>query len=209
MTPVLLLLLALPFLLAAAIALIGRLSRGAAACLAAAAPVLGLGLLGSLTPAVLDGEVIRNSWQWLPQIGLDFSLRLDGLAWMFTGLVLGIGALVVLYAHYYLSPRDSARRFYSYLLLFMGAMLGMVLSGNLLLLMVFWELTSISSFLLIGFWSHRRDAREGARMALIVTGGGGLALLAGVLLIGRIVGSFDLDVVLASGDLIRASALYP
>ncbi|KRG66534.1 monovalent cation/H+ antiporter subunit A [Stenotrophomonas humi] len=209
MTPVLLLLLALPFLLAAVIALHGRLSRAAAACLAGAAPVLGVALLGYLTPAVLDGEVIRNSWQWLPQIGLDFSLRLDGLAWMFAGLVLGIGALVVLYAHYYLSPRDSARRFYSYLLLFMGAMLGMVLSGNLLLLMVFWELTSISSFLLIGFWSHRKDAREGARMALIVTGGGGLALLAGVLLIGRIVGSFDLDVVLASGDLIRASALYP
>ena len=209
MTPVLLLLLALPFLLAAAIALNGRLSRSAAAWTAAAAPVLGLALLGSVTPAVLDGEIVRNSWQWLPQIGLDFSLRLDGLAWMFVGLVLGIGALVVLYAHYYLSPKDSARRFYSYLLLFMGAMLGMVLAGNLLLLMVFWELTSISSFLLIGFWSHRKDAREGARMALIVTGGGGLALLAGVLLIGRIVGSFDLDVVLASGDLIRASALYP
>ena len=209
MTPVLLLLLALPFLLAAAIALNGRLSRSAAAWTAAAAPVLGLALLGSATPAVLDGEIVRNSWQWLPQIGLDFSLRLDGLAWMFTGLVLGIGALVVLYAHYYLSAQDSARRFYSYLLLFMGAMLGMVLAGNLLLLMVFWELTSISSFLLIGFWSHRKDAREGARMALIVTGGGGLALLAGVLLIGRIVGSFDLDVVLASGDLIRSSALYP
>ena len=209
MTPVLLFLLLLPFVLAAVIALYARLSRTTAACLAGAAPVLGLVLLGSITPAVLDGEVIRNSWQWLPQIGLDFSLRLDGLAWMFAGLVLGIGALVVLYAHYYLSPKDSTRRFYSYLLLFMGAMLGMVLSGNLLLLMVFWELTSISSFLLIGFWSHRKDAQEGARMALIVTGGGGLALLAGVLLIGRIVGSFDLDVVLASGELIRASALYP
>ncbi|KAG0751691.1 hypothetical protein G6F24_014111 [Rhizopus arrhizus] len=88
-------------------------------------------------------------------------------------------------------------------------MLGMVLSGNLLLLMIFWEMTSISSFLLIGFWSHRQDAREGARMALVITGGGGLALLGGVLLIGRIVGSFDLDVVLAAGEQIRASALYP
>ena len=121
----------------------------------------------------------------------DFTLRPDGLAWMFAGLVLGIGALVVLYARYYLSQQDNAHRFYCYLLLFMGAMLGMVLSGNLLLLMIFWEMTSISSFLLIGFWSHRRDAREGARMALVITGGGGLALLGGVLLIGRIVGSFD------------------
>lgn len=209
MTPVLLLLLSFPFLLAAAIALNGRMSRAAAACLAGAAPVLGLLVLAWLTPAVVDGEVIRNSWQWLPQIGLDFTLRLDGLAWMFAGMVLGIGALVVLYAHYYLGSQDNAQRFFCYLLLFMGAMLGMVLSGNLLLLMIFWELTSISSFLLIGFWSHRKDAREGARMALVITGGGGLALLGGVLLIGRIVGSFDLDVVLAAGEQIRASALYP
>ncbi|WP_409448810.1 proton-conducting transporter membrane subunit [Acinetobacter baumannii] len=74
---------------------------------------------------------------------------------------------------------------------------------------MFWELTSLSSFLLIGYWNHRADARQGARMALAVTGGGGLALLAGILLIGYIVGSFELSTVLASGDLIRANALYP
>jgi len=209
MIPPLLLLLALPFLMAAVIAVQRRLPRGACALLAGVAPVLGLALLGAMTPALLDGAVLRTGMAWLPQIGLDFALRLDGLAWMFAGLVLGIGALVVLYAHYYLSAQDSARRFYSCLLLFMGAMLGMVLAGNLLLLVVFWELTSISSFLLIGFWSHRRDAREGARMALLVTGAGGLALLGGVLLIGLIAGSFDLDVVLASGGLIRSSPLYP
>ena len=209
MIPSLILLLALPFILAVAVAAFSRSSRRTAAWLAAAAPLAGLAILATLTPAVLDGEVLRSSGQWLPQIGLDFTLRLDGLAWMFAGMVLGIGALVVLYAHYYLSPQDNAHRFFCYLLLFMGAMLGMVLSGNLLLLMIFWELTSISSFLLIGFWSHRQDAREGARMALVITGGGGLALLGGVLLIGRIVGSFDLDVVLAAGDQIRASALYP
>ena len=209
MIPSLILLLALPFLLAVAVAASSRSSRRTAAWLAAAAPLAGLALLATLTPAVLDGEVLRSSGQWLPQIGLDFTLRLDGLAWMFAGMVLGIGALVVLYAHYYLSPQDNAHRFFCYLLLFMGAMLGMVLSGNLLLLMIFWELTSISSFLLIGFWSHRQDAREGARMALVITGGGGLALLGGVLLIGRIVGSFDLDVVLGAGQQIRDSALYP
>ena len=209
MNPSLLLLLALPFLMAVAVASFRRTSRSTAAWLAAAAPLGGLAVLATLTPEVLGGGVVRSFGQWLPQIGLAFSLRLDGLAWMFAGLVLAIGALVVMYAHYYLSARDSAHRFYCYLLLFMGAMLGMVLSGNLLLLMVFWEMTSISSFLLIGFWSHRQDAREGARMALVVTGGGGLALLGGVLLIGRIVGSFELDVVLAAGDAIRASALYP
>ena len=209
MTSTLFLLLALPFLMAALIASLRHARRGTCALLAATAPALGLLLLAALTPAVLGGTVARGGVAWLPQIGLDFSLRVDGLAWMFAGLVLGIGVLVVLYAHYYLSPRDSARRFFSYLLLFMGAMLGLVLAGNLLLLVVFWELTSISSFLLIGFWSQRRDAREGARMALVITGAGGLALLAGVLLIGRSVGSFDLDVVLASGELIRNSPAYP
>ncbi len=209
MLPSLPLLLALPFLMAAAVAAFPRSSRSTAAWLAALAPLGGLAILGWLTPSVLDGQVVRTLVPWLPQIGLDFTLRLDGLAWMFAGLVLGIGALVVLYARYYLSPQDNAHRFYCYLLLFMGAMLGMVLSGNLLLLMIFWEMTSISSFLLIGFWSHRQDAREGARMALVITGGGGLALLGGVLLIGRIVGSFDLDMVLAAGEQIRASALYP
>ena len=95
MTSVLPLLLALPFLMAALIALHGRLSRTAAAWLAGAAPLLGLVLLGTMTPAVLDGAVLRQSWPWLPQIGLEATLRLDGLAWMFAGLVLGIGALVL------------------------------------------------------------------------------------------------------------------
>ncbi len=209
MIPFLEVLLALPFLAAALLALLRPRSRAAAAWVAGAAPLLGLAVLGWLTPSVLQGWIVRGEHAWIPQIGLDFDLRLDGLAWMFSGLVLAIGALVVLYAHYYLSARDSAVRFFSYLLLFMGSMLGVVLAGNLLLLLVFWELTSISSFLLIGFWTHRQDAREGARMALAITGGGGLALLGGVLLIGRIVGSYDLDAVLASGELIRDSALYP
>jgi multicomponent K+:H+ antiporter subunit A len=100
-------------------------------------------------------------------------------------------------------------RFFAFLLLFMGAMLGVVLSENLLLMLMFWELTSLSSFLLIGFWGTRSDARKGARMALAVTGGGGLALFAGILLIGHIVGSYELTQVLAAGDLIRAHALYP
>src|SRR5690606_4099770 len=209
MIPFLETLLALPFLAAALLALLRPSSRALAAWVAGAASLLGLLALAWLTPSVLQGWVVRSEHAWIPQIGLNLVLRLDGLAWMFAGMVLAIGALVVLYAHYYLSPRDSAVRFFSYLLLFMGSMLGVVLAGNLLLMLVFWELTSISSFLLIGFWTHRQDAREGARMALAITGGGGLALLGGVLLIGRVVGSYDLDVVLASGDLIRSSALYP
>lgn len=203
------LLLALPFVLAAAVAGAHRLPRTALAWIAALAPLLGLALLGAMTPAILDGQVLHSRHLWLPRIGLEFTLRLDGFAWMFAMLVLAIGALVIMYARYYLSGKDSLPRLLALLLLFMGAMLGVVICGNLLLLSVFWELTSLTSFLLIGFWWHRQDARAGARMALVITGGGGLALLGGVLLIGRIVGSYDLDAVLAAGDILRASPLYP
>ncbi len=202
-------LLAAPFACALLIALAHRAPRSVAAAIAALAPLTGLAILASITPQVMEGEVIRSFTPWIAEAGLNLSLRIDGLAWMFAGLVLGIGLLIVLYAHYYLSPRDSAPRFFAYLMLFMGAMLGMVIAGNLLLLATFWELTSISSFLLIGFWSHREDARKGARMALAITGAGGLALLAGVLVIGHIVGSYELDAVLDAGDAIRAHALYP
>ncbi|MEF9995699.1 MAG: monovalent cation/H+ antiporter subunit A, partial [Burkholderiaceae bacterium] len=107
-----------------------------------------------------------------------------------------------------LSDKDPPARFFMFLMLFMGAMLGVVTASNLLLLAVFWEATSLSSFLLIGFWNHRADARQGARMALAITGAGGLALLGGAVLLGRIVGSYELDAVLASGDLIRSHPLY-
>ncbi|MDM0012822.1 monovalent cation/H+ antiporter subunit A [Variovorax sp. J22P168] len=160
-------------------------------------------------PSLADGNVIRQQVEWLPALGLDLSFRMDGFAWLFCMLVLGIGTLVVLYARYYMSASDPVPRFFSFFLAFMGAMMGVVLSGNLIQMVMFWELTSLFSFLLIGYWHHRRDARRGASMALTVTAAGGLCLLAGVLLLGRIVGSYDLDVVLASGDEIRAHALYP
>jgi multicomponent K+:H+ antiporter subunit A len=163
----------------------------------------------ALFPRVQSGGVIRERIAWVPSLGLDLVLRVDGFAWMFTVLVTVIGALVALYARYYMSPEDPAARFYASFLAFMGSMLGIVISGNLVELAFFWELTSLLSFLLIGYWHHRVDARRGARMALIVTGTGGLALLAGVVIVGRIVGSYDLDKVLAAGDLIRAHRLYP
>jgi multicomponent K+:H+ antiporter subunit A len=162
----------------------------------------------ALAPTVFGGDIVRWSLPWLPALGVDFGFRIDGLAWLFALLVGGIGALVVLYAAWYLDPEDPAPRFFTFLLLFMGAMLGVVLADNLVLLVVFWELTSLSSFLLIGYWTQRDDAREGARMALAVTGAGGLCLLAGALLLGDIAGSFRLDAVLAAGDVIRAHPRY-
>jgi multicomponent K+:H+ antiporter subunit A len=106
--------------------------------------------------------VLRASVQWLPALGLDLGLRLDGLAWLFALLITGIGALVVLYAAWYLDPDDDpSRRFFVFLLLFMGAMLGVVLADNLVLLVLFWELTSLASFLLIGYWHATRRCAPG------------------------------------------------
>ncbi|MBP6514306.1 MAG: monovalent cation/H+ antiporter subunit A [Steroidobacteraceae bacterium] len=175
---------------------------------AAALAATSLALILSQAPDVLAGATLVSGWSWIPTAGLNATFRLDGFGLLFALLILGIGLLVILYARYYLSPEESKERFYGLLLLFMGAMLGVVLAENLLLLVTFWELTSLSSFLLIGFWRHDADARRGARLALMVTGAGGLALLAGVLLIGHVVGSFELSDVLAAGPVIKAHPLY-
>ncbi len=192
-------------LLAPAAAVRGRMG---AAVMAGALTATALALLFTLAPRVFGGETIVVSWAWMADLGLYFSLRLDGLGLLFALLILGIGLLVILYAAYYLSPKDSMPKFFSYMMLFMGAMLGVVLSENLILLLMFWELTSLSSFLLVSYWRHRADARQGARMALAVTGGGGLCLLAGILLLGEIVGSYELSVVLVSAELIQSHDLY-
>jgi multicomponent K+:H+ antiporter subunit A len=203
------LIIALPFLGALLPLMTARVGRSACALTAMLAPALGLWLLLGQRSLVFAGEVQTLSLPWLPELGLNLSLRLDGLGFLFSLLILGIGLLVILYARYYMAKSEPIGRFYAFLLLFMGAMLGVVLSENLLLMVMFWELTSLASFLLIGFWHQREDARIGARMSLAVTGGGGLALLAGILLLGYVAGSFELSVVLAAGDLIRAHALYP
>jgi multicomponent K+:H+ antiporter subunit A len=206
--PVVVLLL-LPFLGSVLALLLPARARTALASCAGLTATLASAWVISLFPRVIKGGVIRQTIAWVPSLGLDLQLRIDGFAWMFAVLVTVIGALVSLYARYYMSPEDPVGRFYAFFLAFMGAMLGVVISGNLVQLVVFWELTSLISFLLIGYWHHRLDAQRGARMALTVTGAGGLALLGGVVLLGQIVGSYDLDVVLAAGDKIRAHALYP
>lgn len=161
-----------------------------------------------LYTSVKGGAVIKYDVEWLPQLGLNFTLRLDAFAWMFLVLITGIGLLVVLYARYYMSSDDPIPRFFAFLLSFMGSMLGIVLSGNVILLSIFWELTSVFSFLLIGYWHHNATARDGARMALTVTGIGGFCLLAGLLILGHMAGSYDLDAILAKGPEIRAHSLY-
>ena len=159
-------------------------------------------------PAVAAGEVVRWGVDWVPSLGVRFSLLLDGLSLTFGLLISGIGALVMLYAAKYMEGKYHSGRFALYLFLFMLAMLGLVLADNLLTLFVFWELTSITSYLLIGFGHADPKSRRSALQALLVTGMGGLALLAGFILIFAVLGSFDLETVLASGDILRESPLY-
>ncbi len=205
----LIVLLLLPFIGSCLAALLPHNARNTESLLAGLVALVGTLQVALLYPQIAHGGVIREEFMWLPSLGLNFVLRMDGFAWLFSMLVLGIGTLVALYARYYMSPDDPVPRFFAFFLAFMGAMLGLVISGNLVQIVFFWELTSLFSFLLIGYWHHRADARRGAYMALMVTGAGGLCLLAGVMLLGHIVGSYDLDLVLAAGEQIRAHALYP
>jgi multicomponent K+:H+ antiporter subunit A len=197
-----------PFLGAAVVALAARFGRLPTAWTTGGVALVALAFLLPVAQAPFAGEVPVERVAWMPDAGLYLAFRLDGLGLLFAGLILGIGLLVILYARYYLPRHDCLGRLYAYLLLFMGSMLGVVLSENLIQLVIFWELTSLSSFLLIAYWRERELARRGARMALTVTGAGGLALLAGVLLLGEIVGSYELTAVLAAGEAVRAHPLY-
>lgn len=198
----------LPFLGALFPGIVIRAGRTACATVTGAFTAAALGLLALQAPAVLSGQIVTTRIDWLPALGLNANFRLDGLGLLFAGLILGIGLLVILYARFYLSKSDPMGMFYSYLMLFQGAMVGIVLSDNILLLLVFWELTSLSSFLLIGYWKHLPEGRQGARMALAVTGGGGLALIAGMLILGNIAGSYDLSVILTRAELVQSSDWY-
>ncbi|WP_386679688.1 monovalent cation/H+ antiporter subunit A [Loktanella sp. R86503] len=202
------LIVALPFLGALLPGLFIRAGRQA--CFVATFTVSALAFVGLMThlPAVLRGQVATARLDWLPDLGLNLNLFLDPLGFMFAAMILGIGLLIIIYARWYLSRDDNMGEFYSYLLLFQGAMVGIVLSDNILMMLVFWELTSLSSFLLIGFWKHLPAGRQGARMALTVTGMGGLAMIGGMLILGQIVGSYDLTVILENRELIQASPLY-
>ncbi|WP_424812326.1 monovalent cation/H+ antiporter subunit A [Roseococcus sp. YIM B11640] len=199
---------ALPYLGALIAALLPSNARNLEAWLAGSVALGVFSIVLACYSGVSSGEVLRHTIPWIPELGLEIAFRLDGFATLFAFMISGIGFLVVLYARYYMAPEDPIPRFFAFLLAFMGSMMGVVLSGNLIQLVFFWELTSLFSFLLIGYWQHSAAARDGARMALTVTGSGGLALLAGVLMLGHIAGSYDLDRVLAAADVIKAHPLY-
>ena len=151
---------------------------------------------------------VTVSVSWAPSLGLSLSFRLDGLSVLFATLITGIGTLVVLYAARYLAQHPHAGRFHVSFFAFMGSMLGVVLSDNLIALFVFWELTGFTSYLLIGFEHERQEARRAALQALLVTGAGGLALLAAAVMLWQAGGSVSLSTLLANGTAIDGHAMY-
>ncbi|WNS74779.1 Na+/H+ antiporter subunit A [Bacillus sp. DTU_2020_1000418_1_SI_GHA_SEK_038] len=154
-------------------------------------------------------EPIVKSVPWIPALGVDFVAKLDGLGLLFALLITGIGSLVVLYSVYYLEKdKEKLNTFYVYLLLFMGAMLGVVLSDNLIVLYTFWEFTSFSSFLLIGYWYHKERSRYGAQKSMIITVFGGLSMLGGIILLYIMTGTFSISEIAELAPAISGHALF-
>ena len=196
------------FALALAAPAIYRIAGRATGWLLSLAPLsLCLSFL-MLSGSIAAGEVLGISYSWVPALGVRLAFYLDGWSLLFALLISSIGVLVLIYTGYYLEGHPLLGRFFLFILLFMGSMLGLVLADNLFVLFVFWELTSISSYFLIGFDSKRDAARAAALQALLVTGAGGLALLAGLVLLGQIVGGAEISKFLDGGEAIRAHGLY-
>jgi multicomponent Na+:H+ antiporter subunit A len=165
--------------------------------LCALAPAATVAWAASHAGAVLDGEAVTSSFSWVPGLGVDLDLRLDAFSLLMVALVAGVGVLVLVYSRWYFSPQAGLGRFAGTLTAFAGSMLGLVLADNLLLVYVFWELTSVTSYLLIGFEDHKGSARAAALQAILVTGVGGLVMLAGFVLLGQAAGTYSLSGLLA------------
>ncbi|MBZ9729838.1 putative monovalent cation/H+ antiporter subunit A [Salegentibacter sp. JZCK2] len=198
----------LGFLFALFLVFTGKFFRGKLAILSALIPAGLFAYFSSFIPQISSGEIIHKTYQWVPAFGVDLSFKLDGLSLLFSLMITGIGFLVFAYTASYLKGHKYLDRFYGYLSLFMAAMLGLVLSDNLISLFVFWELTSISSFFLIGFNNTNPASRKSALTALGITGFGGFSLLAGALLLGSISGTYSISEMLSMKEAIAGSEYY-
>lgn len=196
------------FLAAIAAPFVHKLQPKISGFLLSIVPVGMFAYLFPMIKRVAAGEAILIQNSWFPSMGIDINFVVDGLSLTFALIVSGIGALILVYAGSYLHGNPKQARFYGYLLFFMTSMLGVVLSDNILALFIFWELTSISSYLLIGFNHESERSRYAALQALIVTGGGGLALMAGLILLGNIAGSFNISEMMGLAGTLGSHALF-
>ncbi|RFS22713.1 putative monovalent cation/H+ antiporter subunit A [Chitinophaga silvatica] len=195
------------FLFAFLTLLSGKLVRNSLSWFPALLPLALFIYFMSYIPVVAAGPV-RFHYPWVTSMGVDLDFKLDGLAMLFSLLITGIGTCIFVYASYYLKGNKYLDRFFCYLSIFMAAMLGMVLADNLIILFIFWELTSISSYFLIGFNNEEKKSRRNALMALTITGAGGFLLMAGFILIGSISGTYSINSLIASGGSLQQHALY-
>lgn len=196
------------FVLSLAAPSLYRMSRVTSGWLVALLPLILAVYFSLFIGRIAAGEVLVFSYAWVPSLGIELSFYLDGLSVLFALIITGIGLLVVIYGNAYLAGHRGLGRFNAFILAFMSSMLGVVLADNIITLFVFWELTGLFSYLLIGFDHERETARKAALQALIVTGIGGLALLAGLLLLGEVGGSLKLSTLLHRGEQIRNHPLY-
>ena len=196
----------LPFFVAPLVKWVGQ---GRMSWLVALVPMVVFAGLAAHLPAVMQGDVISARMQWIPSLGIGLALRLDALSLLFALLISGIGTLIFLYASKYLAGHRDAGRFFVSLTLFTGAMLGAVLANDVIALLVFWELTSLTSFLLIGFDPSRVQSRRSAQQGLLITVAGGLCLLAGLILLGQAAGTYRLSDILAQGSALATHSSAP
>ncbi|GAK02767.1 LOW QUALITY PROTEIN: Na(+) H(+) antiporter subunit A [Geomicrobium sp. JCM 19037] len=174
-----------------------------------AVPVVIFGYLASFLPMVASGQTAMLEVPWIPYFDINFDVYVDGLGLIFALIISGIGALVVVYSIFYLSKaREALHNFYVYLMMFMGAMLGVVLSDNMIVLYLFRELTSVSSFLLIAYWYQRKQSRFGAQKAMLITVFGGFSMLAAILMLHNIGGTFSIQELIAQGDVVMQHELF-
>ncbi|RLQ96501.1 Na+/H+ antiporter subunit A [Falsibacillus albus] len=172
-------------------------------------PILLFSYFLHFIPIVKGNETVTKTIRWIPSLNIELTAFVDGLGLLFALLITGIGSLVVLYSIFYLSKKkEQLHNFYVYLLLFMGAMLGVVLSDNLISLYMFWEFTSISSFLLIGYWYQRDGSRYGAQKSMLITVFGGLAMLGGFLLLYIMGGTFSIRELIGMADVLMSKSLF-
>ena len=196
------------FLLAFAVPALRRLAGQRIGWLLALLPASLTVYFASLIPSISDGQTLLLKNQWMPGLGISLDFMVDGLSLVFALLISGIGTFILIYAGSYLKGHRDLGRFFVIMLSFMASMLGLVLSDNLIAFFVFWELTSITSYMLIGFNHEDEEARRCALQGLFITAGGGLVLMAGLILLGFITGSYSFTEILASDLQIHEHGFY-